>query len=396
MKANNVEVATRFAVAKKSTNDFWITMAIVVAVRIAVFVAGVLSFAFVIPNPQPTHPIPHMLWVTWDAGAYWRLAIHGYATTTADDFSIFIAYFPLYPICARALSVIFSPQVALVLISNVCSLIGFAVMYSWIRNLASERVARISVLVFATSMSAVFLCAGMTEGMFFMLVAITLWLMQQNRLYTAAIVCALASATRPTGIALAGTLALQVLIVGRGAWSPRLGRAILIGLIASAGALSYEAFLWHRYHDPLVYTHAQGTWEKLTSDMQTHARQQGEPPRYSKAFLINRLTKPQTWNYAVAMIMLIITLIGFFKPGPMPRVIFLFPLAIFILTAFPNHGLRMSSVIRYESAGLPIFVLVGYWLTQIRRQSLVPIFLAAQFALQIYYAVLFCSWTWVG
>ncbi|HVT89145.1 MAG TPA: hypothetical protein VHD56_09855 [Tepidisphaeraceae bacterium] len=372
------------------------TLLLVVAIRAVVFVAGALANYNTIPPRQPAD-FPPLLWTAWDGQHYVYILQNGYPADVSHPAFYKIAFFPGYPLAGRVLATVMPPHIALVAISNACSLIGFAFFYMWVLELAGRRTAVIGVLILATSASAVFFCAALTEGPFFMFVSVTLWLIQRKRLYAAAVVCALATFTRPTGAALAGTLGMHALLHGPGpTWTRRFVHSFLIGLIASAGGFAYWGFLTTRFHDPKVFTKAEDHWQTLDSARVERGKQTGEPERYSKQFFIDRLSKPQAWNYGIAAIVLILTLAGFVIPGPVPKVLFLLPLAIFIMTALPNHGLRVSSVVRYESASIPLFCAIGWWLSKLRRSGVVLVLLVLQMSLQVYYAVMFCRWIWVG
>jgi hypothetical protein len=366
-------------------------------VRTVVFVTGLLATTTLFPPTPLGNAPPTAKWVVWDGGAYLWVAQHGYPLSASSPDIRGIAFFPLYPWATRAVSHVTSMPLTwvLVAISNMCALIGFGFFYSWVKNLVNQRAAMVSLLVLATSACAVFFSAALTEGPFFMLVAIALWLLQKKQIWWAAVVCGVATACRPTGAALAITLAMYALFYPRDrAWWGRIGRAALIGLVASSGAIAYEAFLWHRYEKPDIYFHAEDHWAHADAVRLTVEAK--HVSRYSLQFFLNRADSPMAWNRLIAIAMAGIIVIGFIKPGPVPRALFILPLVIFLMTALPDRGMRIGSVPRYESAGLPIFVLLGWWLSRIRREGIVMSFLLLQLLLQVYYAELFCRGIWVG
>jgi hypothetical protein len=93
---------------------------------------------------------------------------------------------------------------------------------------------------------------------------------------------------------------------------------------------------------------------------------------------------------------LIVTIVGLLKPMGIPRVLFLLPLLIFIMTALPGKGLRISSIPRYETAAIPLFMLPAIWLAARNRSVLTAAVLILMFSVQLYYAMLFPREIWVG
>src|SRR5690606_34031077 len=126
----------------------------------------------------------------------------------ADSIRPDIAFFPLLPLLWRLLGPWFDPGPALLVIANACTLIGFTFFYQWCKALTRPRIAFWACILLATFPAAAFFSAGLTEAPFMMCVAITLFLLQRRSFYTAALVCGMATALRPTGVALAATLVL--------------------------------------------------------------------------------------------------------------------------------------------------------------------------------------------
>jgi hypothetical protein len=370
-----------------------------VGIRALIFFVGVMSIATAAGrlDYENSSGIP---WIAYDSKAYYHIAEQGYATTRdAHDFEL-IAFFPVYPFVSRFIAELFPIGLpnAMILFSNACSLAAFVVFYFWVRELTnSARIALISVLILATLPAAVFFSAAMTEGPFFLLVATSLLLLQKQKLWWAAGVCGLSTLLRPTGVALAATLALYALVYST--HLPvvrRWGRAFLVGLLASTGGIAYGLFLIARFQTHDAYFQAQKYWEIGEARSIQIQAEQGGPARYSFPWFVERAQRPQAWNRVMALAFVIIMTIGFFKPGPMPRVLFMLPLIIFLMTFLPNKGLRSSSIIRYETAGLPVIVLLSIWLSKLDRKPMLTALLLAQFALQAYYAVLYSRGIWIG
>ena len=371
------------------------TMLWTLGVRALIFCVGVLSIMTAAGRLNVEAASGHP-WVAYDAEWYLHILLNGYPKTTADPNIFVIAYFPLFPFAARLLTTWLTPIHAMVVLANACAIVGFGFLYAWLRNLTTPRTAMIAVMLLATYPGAVFFSAGLTEAPFFMLVAVTLWLLQKKRLWLAACACAVATITRPTGVALAVTVFAYAFVhYGGLPWVQRIGRSMLVGLVASSGGLAYGAFLWHRYETPTAYVYAQSFWERGEKVSQMRQEQAGIK-RWSAEWFMDRAQRPQAWNRIMAAGVLALIVAGFIRPHGIPRVLFILPLLIFLLTAIPNWGLRASSIYRYETAALPVFALLAILLSRADRRPVLLALLCGMFAVQTYYAVLFSRGTWIG
>jgi len=253
-----------------------------------------------------------------------------------------------------------------------------------------------AVLIMSTFGGAVFFSAALTEAPFFMMVSIALWLLQRERYWPAAIVAAVATALRPTGVALAALIPIYYFIQHpQLPFAKRAAMFVVLGFVSCLGGMTYGGFLWQRYGVPDAYVRAQRTWEEGDKQMIQQEAAEGMT-RYSLRFFIDRAGRPQAWNRVVALAFVIVNVIGFFKPGPIPRVFFLVPLLIFLMTYIPNNGLRSSSIIRYETAGVPVFLLATIWLANLKGRGVLITLLSIQLLMQCYYAILFSRGSWVG
>lgn len=376
---------------------FNVAMIVAIGVRALIFAIGVISVytASQALNPDNASGYP---WVAWDGNHYLTLTQSGYAPFWPHERFSLIAFFPMLPMMARALVFVahLQPAVALVLIANICAVVGFGFLYSWARQLVGPRVAMLCVLFMSTYPGSVFFCAGLTEGPFFMFVAMALWMLQRGRYWPAAIVAAIATATRPTGVALALLVPLYYVVQHPKLPIPkRAAMFVVLGFVSCLGGLVYQGFIWHRYHMFDAYIRAQQEWEDGDRAMVQQEAAEGMQ-RYSLRFFMDRAGRPQAWNRIVALAIVVVTVVGCFKPGPIPRLVFLVPLLIFLMTYLPNNGLRSSSIIRYETAGVPIYLLVSIWLAQMQKRGVLITVLAIQLLMQMYYAFLFSRGSWVG
>jgi hypothetical protein len=119
--------------------------------------------------------------------------------------------------------------------------------------------------------------------------------------------------------------------------------------------------------------------------------------RYSWEFFRERMARPQSWNRLFAVVVTIAIMAALIKPPVgLPRVLMLLPLVIFLMTALPGGGLRISSLTRYLAPASPLFLASAIWLAPRRRVPWTIALLLALLAMQVYYAWLFPREIWVG
>jgi hypothetical protein len=407
----------------------------ILVIRTLVFVVGVISVHTVHSlNQVDAHNASGFPWMAFDSHFYRYLLLNGYPPGPQVPYQI--AYFPLFPFASRALLPLFAAfasqqtaaYVAMLVLSTASAIVGLCFTYAWARTITDTRTAFIATLLTCLLPGAVFFSGGLTEGLFLMFVAITLYLMQKERLYTAAIVCGVGSACRPTSVALAITLVLWTVYHSRNLPMGRLAaRVILIGAISVAGAASYEAFLWHRYHRIDAYKVAEDKWDvssdpidspgnqqilegvdqtwssanltATTATIQAHELSEPAHPKlspYSPAFVLDLLSRTSVWNRFMALALLGIIIAAACQSTVVPRLLLVLPSVILLMTYLPNNGLRVSSIIRYESGAIPLFVVIAIWLSAPRRRPLLLAIGGLSLVIQAYYGFLFCRGHWVG
>jgi hypothetical protein len=157
----------------------------------------------------------------WDAAWYLLIAHAGYAPALGSATVARSAFFPLYPLAIRALSLLVWPPA---LAGAMVSLIAFAVALYLLHRLTSlevrrlrsmgrqigepRTVARLAVALTALSPMAFFFSAVYSESLYLALSIAVFWYARRGAWTRAGLLGALAGATRPTGV----LLVLPVLI----------------------------------------------------------------------------------------------------------------------------------------------------------------------------------------
>jgi Mannosyltransferase (PIG-V) len=148
-------------------------------------------------------------WEQWDALWFLRIATSGYSANDASG-----AFFPLYPLAVRALSVFFggNARIAAHLVSNAACLAALALLYLLTRTEVSEGAARRSVVYLAVFPTAFFLLAPYSESLFLFLVLLSFWGARRRRWWIAGLAGALAALTRAVGGLLVLALAVEAIL----------------------------------------------------------------------------------------------------------------------------------------------------------------------------------------
>lgn len=240
-------------------------------VRVGLFVLGLLAIA-VVPPLDPVsvpgwlaHPLPdpgwHNLFTVWerfDALWFLRIAAEGYRSTDGSA-----AFFPLFPLAVRAVSFAIGghPLAAGFVVSNLSILGAFIVLYFLTASELSERAARTTVLFLAIFPTSFFFFMPYSESLFLLLAVTAFWAARRDRWFLAAVVAALAVATRSVGIVLAPALAVEAVHQ----WAERRARVVprlAAAAFAATGMLAYLAYWGAKTGDWLVPVNQQANWER--------------------------------------------------------------------------------------------------------------------------------------
>jgi hypothetical protein len=180
----------------------------------------------------------------WDAAFYRGIAEHGYGAVHTGA----LRFFPLVPLLARGLGVVFvgNDAVALLAVVNGSALLFGALLYRLARlETGDTRTAVRSAWFAAVFPPAVALVLGYAEATF-MLLSVAMFLALRRRRFAWAIPFAvLAGLTRPVGV----LLALPAAIEGARAWPTASLRARVerVGAVIAAPVGSGLYLLWVRY-----------------------------------------------------------------------------------------------------------------------------------------------------
>jgi hypothetical protein len=287
------------------------------------------------------------------------------------------AFFPLYPLVTRAVSVLTLGDIALagVLVANLAFVAALVVLYRLaVPHLDHDRAVR-SLAFVALAPGAVAFAMAYTDSLFLLLAAGAFLAAEQRRWWLMALLYGLACLTRLQGLVLGIPLALLIAEANGGwrsmaAWrTPRL-------IWLAAGPLGFgvfAAYLGATFGDPLGMLHAQEAWSNI-----------GRPEAGNTTPVLDRLDPIVL--LLVGVLAFYMFLLVFLRPDRMPvahGVLAVVMLAATFVSMFVNTTL-IQSIARYMAVAWPF----GWILANRRGPTFELVGIAGFAALFVVFAVL--------
>ncbi|MBW4556579.1 MAG: hypothetical protein KME59_11665 [Trichormus sp. ATA11-4-KO1] len=235
-------------------SEFFFPVAMWFCSRIFIWTAMLL----IAPHlPSPTNNIPRWGWELfdgWDSVHYRAIATSGYEFVN-DGKQHNIAFFPLFPLIIWVLLRLGLPfEMAGILVNNLAFLGAIYCLYFWVKEHYGIRVAQWVTAVMSWCPMSMFTSVIYTEGLYLFLSTAALRAFDQQQYGWTTLWGAMATATRPTGIALIPAFAIA-------AWKERRPPiAYIAGLATALGLLLFSLYCALRFHEPLAFIAAQRGW----------------------------------------------------------------------------------------------------------------------------------------
>jgi Mannosyltransferase (PIG-V) len=238
-----------------------------VASRVALLLVTYVGYVLVLAPKYSTRSVGSAglltSWQQWDAVWYIRIATQGYTTPDAT------AFFPLYPMLIATFGAPFHGQAAYAvawIISNLATLIALLLLFRLAARHWGDAVALRAVTYLALFPTALFLFAPYNESLFLALTLGSFVALGERRWAVAGLLGGLAALTRSAGVLLLVPFAwtfwehMRTSAGRRGlaAWRPALW-----ALLIPAGIAGFAIFCGVRFGDPLAFTHAQASWNRV-------------------------------------------------------------------------------------------------------------------------------------
>ncbi len=382
---STVEIGLQRRFFERTSTRYAVVAFLSVAVVLVLWVwasASLLQRQPLYPVPDTPFPGSAVLegWFRFDGGWYKFIAENGYSFTDVSQQSP-VAFFPGYPMTMRAVDlVVGNPILSGILITFTCGLGAVVLFTQWTRETFDDTTARTALWVLLLYPYAWFLFGAVYGDALFLLATIAAFvLLERDKPVLAGLAGAVATATRPVGVAV--IIGLVVLTASRG--GPIRRRRELqardAGVLLSVGGLAgWSIYLWSRFGDPLLFWKAeegwgQGagphTWFKVTFFQ--HLRHL--PFWLSDALAGTNTHDPHPWTQATFT--LGVMLQGTILLGALvllPRVVrklgWGYGAYVATLLFIPLFGTQdFQGVGRYVLAAFPVFAVFGQLLTRWSR-----------------------------
>jgi len=197
-------------------------------------------------------------WGNFDGVHYLRIAQDGYKAAYSQ------AFFPVFPVLIRLFSFIFPKDFSLnttlytdpsffysgLILSNVFFLSSLYLLFKLINIDFKKDIAFLSVIFLLAFPTSFYFGAIYTESLFLLLSVLSVYLIRSNKFVLAAIVIAVSTATRITGVLLIPLYLIE-------AFNSKKKINFVWALITPIGLLAYMCYLKTTVNDPLYFLTSQ-------------------------------------------------------------------------------------------------------------------------------------------
>lgn len=192
------------------------------------------------------------VFAAWDSDFYEKIAIFGYNSPHS------VAFFPLFPLIIRGVMAFGLPfVVAGTLVNNLAFLAALIFIYNWVASSYGKSVARWTVIVLAWFPLSIFGTVIYSEGLYLLFSGVALRAFEQKRYWWVVLGGALATATRPTGIALIPAFLIVT-------WRERRKViAYFVSLATGLGLFFYSLYCQIYWQDALAFIRVQKAWQPV-------------------------------------------------------------------------------------------------------------------------------------
>ena len=315
-------------------------------------------------------------WMRWDASWYREIVRHGYRYYPGVQSSV--AYFPAYPLAIAAVAWAFPSIAAAGVFVTVAAAVGSTlVFYRWCAARMAPAHAVTALVVLLVFPYSWYLYGAVYADAFFLLVVLTAFVLaERDHLWLAGLAGFVATASRPTGIAVAIGLVLVVVERrnlaatagdrgGRSGFGDELRRrfdprvfswSASPLLLAFGGLAAWSGYLWVRFHDPLLFVHIESQWG------------QGAGIRtWLKFEFFHQMHLVPDSLFSAGLIFHAIAGVGalLLVPRIARRFGWAYGAYVLLVMGIPVLGTKdFMSCARYLLAAFPVFAVVGDWLAE--------------------------------
>jgi len=304
---------------------------------------------------------------SWDGLWYMRIVRYGYPTfvpagITYEEPQARLAFFPSYPYGVRWLDrVLPGGDTFAALFLNLILGAAFIVLVGLLtRAWFGVRHARTAMILCAIFPGSFVLSFAYSEALLLTLAAVTLLALHHERWLLAGIAAALATATRPNGIAVVFACVVAAIIVAR---RDRSLRPLIAPVLAPIGFIGYQLWIDAHADESRVWFRVQGeAWKEGASFGLTAIRRTLET-------FTQPLTSPTDMITAASFVCTIVLLYVAWRRQRLPLPALAYSAVIVVLMLLPA---TVTARPRFLFTAFPLFIAAAVWLDDERRRSWWP------------------------
>lgn len=200
----------------------------------------------------------------WDGHWYLGIAANGFnAEPITSGSTLGQTPFPFFPLLPLAISLLqrlgLSPLIAGLLVNHLALLVGLWLTHALVRRLSGQAAASWTCWFLAFSPGSVSYSLLYPEGLLLVFSSGAFLARSQGRLALAATLAALATLTRPNGLAVSLALGGEALLFSN---ARRQGLWLLVPSLLAL--LLWSTYLMSISGDPLIWVHAKQNWSEVT------------------------------------------------------------------------------------------------------------------------------------
>ncbi|MFZ9675481.1 MAG: glycosyltransferase family 39 protein [Ilumatobacteraceae bacterium] len=304
---------------------------------------------------------------SWDGLWYMRIVRYGYPTfvpagITYEEPQARLAFFPSYPYGVRWFDRLLpGGDTFAALFLNLILGATFIVLVGLLtRAWFGVRHARTAMILCAIFPGSFVLSFAYSEALLLTLAAATLLALHHERWLLAGFVAALATATRPNGIAVVFACVVAAIIVAR---RDRSVRPLIAPILAPIGFIGYQLWIDAHADESRVWFRVQGeAWKEGASFGLTAIRRTLET-------FTQPLTSPTDMITAASFVCTIVLLYVAWRRQRLPLPALAYSAVIVVLMLLPA---TVTARPRFLFTAFPLFIAAAVWLDDERRRSWWP------------------------
>ena len=291
----------------------------------------------------------------WDGNWYLEIVRSGYPRSVPPDITYFqlearTAFFPLYPMLVRGVDAVLpaGDVIAALALNGALGLASVVLVGHLARRLYGNDVAERAMVLFAVFPGSFVLSYAYSEALLIVLAALCLWFLLDEHWVLAGLVAAMATATRPNGVAVVAACAVAAIIAIK---RDRAWRSLVAPALAPIGFVAFQLYLRAHTGEPWAWFRVQReAWREGTSFG-------GTAISNTLSFLAHPFASPTDALTAASMAALLLGLWCMWRKRlPWPMVAYV--ATVVILMLLPA---TVTARPRFLFTAFPLFISAGAW-----------------------------------